>query len=77
MTYEIIYTGGGTSPYRVNENGSLLKARFHTRREAEAWIAEKQQKAEQSYANRKGSLHAEAIPDVYGENLLNLPASTD
>lgn len=71
MTYEVYdYLDGH---YGVMRNGIVQKARFHYRRQAEAWIETQKQKQEESYKNRKGHLHAGELPNIYQENLLNAP----
>jgi len=68
--FEIV---GTEPPFRVSDNGTFAKARFHRREQAEAWIAERERKAVSAYENRKGHLHAGDTPSVYDENLLSYP----
>jgi hypothetical protein len=57
----------------IHRDNRILRGRFHTRGQAQAWIDLQQQKQEQSYQKRKGHLHPELQPDIYGENLLHYP----
>lgn len=60
MNYQIVYTGGGVSPYRVDQDGVRLKARFHTRGEAEQWIAEQTAQRCRELPEPKGALATRA-----------------
>ena len=84
MEYQIVEDHAPSNPYRIiyrvlefygqnNRNNQFTKGRFNSRHEAQDWIDMKQRKTEENYKSRKGYLHPELQPDIYGENLLSYP----
>lgn len=62
MRFEIVEEG---ERFRIMiGGGALLKSRFHTREQAQAWIDLQSEKEVRSYNARKGHLHADQFANL-------------